>query len=70
MPGLKRQPNIGKTGRHLHERWSKSTLHEALLDMWMETNAKDCSPDEMTDEEWRSYEQEVERRSGLRRRAG
>jgi hypothetical protein len=70
MPGLKRQPRVGKQGRRLHEKWSKSTIHEALLDMWMETNGRDVSPDDMTDAEWEEYEADIERRSALRQGRG
>jgi len=68
MPGRKRSPNIGEKGWRLHEKWSKATIHEALLDMWMETNGRDVSPDDMTDDEWKEYKADVERRSALRRR--
>ena len=70
MSGLKRNPNIGKMGRRLHEKWSKATIHEACLDMWMETNCHDCHPDDMSDEDWSAYEEEVERRSALRQGRG
>lgn len=66
MSGLKRRASVGKKGSALHERWSKATIHEALLDLWMESNGKDCSPDDLTDEEWAEYASDVERRSSLR----
>jgi hypothetical protein len=67
MPGLKRRASVGKVGLRLHAKWSKSTIHEALLDIWMESNGKDVSPDDLTEGEWEEYEADVERRSLLRR---
>lgn len=66
MGNLKRKPAIGCRARKMHEAWSKATIHEALLDMWMEAHGKDCSPDDMTDDDWQAYVRDVERRSKLR----
>jgi hypothetical protein len=65
MSGLKRRPSVGKFGQSLHDRWSKATIHEALLDFWMESEGKYCSPDDLTAEDWAAYQSDVERRSSL-----
>lgn len=68
MGNLKRRENLGGQGQRLHELWSKSTIHKALLVTWMEINGKDCHPDDMTDEDWADYKDHVERCSSIRRK--
>jgi len=52
----------------LHSSWSKSTLHEALLDLWMEVRGLDAHPSELSDADLRSYEADVNVRSQAKRR--
>ena len=66
MPRLKRHPQVGRVGQRLHARWSKSTIHEALLDLWMESHGLDCHPNDLTEHQWAEYEADIERRSRLR----
>lgn len=53
-----------------HERTSKSTLHEALLDLWLENSGLDIHPDDLTPEQLEAYRQDVERRAHIRRSQG
>lgn len=66
MSRLKRRPCVGRGGQLLHERWSKSTIHEALLDLWMESKGLDCHPDDLTERQWAEYAEDIESRSLLK----
>jgi len=66
MSSPKRHPRVGKIGQRLHAQWSKSTIHEALLDLWMESNSLDCHPDDLTERQWTEYAVDIERRSRLK----
>ncbi len=66
---FKRCVAMPSPGRLLHEKLSKSTIHEALLDLWLEHNGLDVHPSDMTPEEWAEYEADVRRRSEARQRA-
>lgn len=69
MGHSKRWPVLPKQARHSD--LSKSTIHEALLDLWMEFAGKgDRHPSEFTDADWREYHAMIEERSAARQRQG
>jgi len=70
---LKRQPALPKLLRDFHATASKATLHEALLDLWLEHNSDkigDVHPVELSQDVWAIYIADVLRRAEARRRQG
>lgn len=53
-----------------HNNVSKATLHEALLDLWLEHNGLDIHPANLTEAQRISYREDVKRRSKLRQQQG
>ncbi len=70
MGTTKRQPVLPREAARLHEMLSKSTLHEALLDLWLEHTGRDVHPDSLGEDDWVEYLDDVRRRSEARRRQG
>ena len=68
-PGVcKRTPALSKSLLLLHEKFSKALLHEALLDLWLETNGYDIHPDLMSEKMLSDYEKDIINRSELHRK--
>jgi hypothetical protein len=69
MGVIKRQACV--PAKALHEKFSKATLHEALLDLWMEHEGLTSThPGDLTDEQWAKFHEMVAFRSDARRRQG
>lgn len=68
MGQAKRYPTLPKQAKHGD--LSKSTIHEALLDLWMEHTGRDTHPANLTDKDWREYHAMIEERSAARQRQG
>ncbi len=63
MGTRKRWPALPKAVYRMHEQWSKATIHEALLDLWMETNGIDVHPSDLTEQQLNDYAECVKTRS-------
>ena len=64
-PGVtKRPPSLGSRAlSELHGKWSKSVIHEALVDLWLESQGLDMHPADLSPQQLSDYEKDVERRS-------
>ena len=63
----KRAPAIPRAALRLHSLWSKATIHEALLDLWLESECIDVAIDDVDAATLERYAADVERRANLRR---
>lgn len=70
MGTIKRRAALPDRIAELHRKWSKATIHEALLDLWLEAHALDIHPNQMSDEQNEEYRSDVERRAALRQGQG